>query len=82
MESKLFFGLGLGGEVLKKQLANELYKPHGKQINFLKVKVFNKDEIWSADLVDMPKENSGRSGKYKFTLTVIDLYTRFAWGIL
>jgi uncharacterized membrane protein YfhO len=43
--------------------------------------VFNKDDIWGADLVDMPKENLGRSGKYKFILTVIDLYTRYAWGI-
>jgi hypothetical protein len=34
--------------------------------------VFIKDEIWSADLFDMPKENMGWSGKYKLILTVID----------
>ncbi len=40
-----------------------------------------KDEIWSGDLVVMPPENLGRSGKYKCILTVIDLCTRYSWGI-
>ena len=29
----------------------------------------------------MPIENLGRSGKFKYILTVIDLYTRYAWAI-
>ena len=42
----------------------------------LKVKVFNKDDIWSADLVEMPSNM-----KYHYILTVIDLYTKYAWAV-
>ena len=45
-----------------------------------KVIVKDKDKIWSADLVEMPPENVGRGGKFKYILTVIDLYTRYAWA--
>ena len=75
---KLGVGVGLANRV---QLANELHKPYRKLGKLLKVKVFNKDDTWSADLVDMPKENLGRLGKYRYILTVIDLYTRYAWSI-
>src|SRR6266581_4903677 len=40
----------------------------------LKVKVFNKGDLFSADLVFMPKDKS-----YQYILTVIDVYTRYAW---
>jgi L-rhamnose mutarotase len=29
----------------------------------------------------MPKENMGRSGKYKYILTVMDCFTRYAWAV-
>ena len=40
------------------------------------MKVFGKDNIWSADLITMPPERG-----YKYCLTIIDLYSRFAWVI-
>jgi len=38
--------------------------------------VFNKDDIWSADLVEMKNKND-----YKYILTKIDLYTKYTWAI-
>ena len=58
--------------------ADEIHKPFNKSKHLLKVKVFNKDDIWSADLIELPPEYRGRT-HYKFVLTVIDLYTKFAW---
>ena len=58
-----------------------MHKFYRKPPTYLKVKVFAKDDIWSADLVEMPHESLGRSGKYKYILTVIDLFTRYAWAI-
>jgi hypothetical protein len=77
---KLGFGIDLEEEE-KEKLASELHKPFRKPATLLKVKVFAKDDIWAADLVDMPTENQGRNGKFKFILTVIDLYTRYAFAI-
>jgi len=67
LQAKMKFGLGI---------ADELHHEFRKSKHLLKVKVFAKDDIWSADLVEMPKE-----GKFKYILTVIDLYTKFAWAI-
>ena len=58
--------------------ADEIHKPFNKSKYLLKVKVFHKDDIWSADLIELPSEYRGRT-HYKFVLTVIDLYTKFAW---
>src|SRR6266853_1308022 len=41
-----------------------------------KVIVHHVDDIWSADLVEMPNDNN-----YKYILTVIDLFSRYAWGV-
>ena len=56
--------------------ADERHKPFRKPRHLLKVKVFNKDDIWSADLVEVPPERG-----YRYLLTVIDLYTRYAWVV-
>ena len=48
----------------------------GKPEHLLKVKVFDKDDIWSADLVELCEEP-----KFKHILTVIDLYTKYAWAV-
>ena len=68
--------LGMGYDAVGRGYADELHHEFRKPKHLLKVKVFNKDDIWSADLVEMPKE-----GKFKYILTVIDLYTRYAWAI-
>jgi len=67
LQAKMKLGQGLG---------DEIHKEFRKNKSFLKVKVFNKDDIWSADLINMPIENG-----YKYCLTVIDLYTRYAWVV-
>src|SRR5438093_7555916 len=72
IKTKLFFGVGL---------AEELHKSYRKPPTYLKVKVFAKDDIWSADLVEMPHESLGRSGKCKYILTLIDLFNSYAWAI-
>jgi transposase InsO family protein len=81
INTKLKLGLGLDPENDREKLALKLHKPFRKPAVLLKVKVFAKDDIWSADLVEMPKENLGRLGIYKYILTVIDLYTRYAFAI-
>ena len=48
--TKLFLGIGINEA---EQLANELHKPYRKPPILLKVKVFNPDDIWSADQKDM-----------------------------
>ncbi|MCU7951726.1 MAG: DDE-type integrase/transposase/recombinase [gamma proteobacterium symbiont of Bathyaustriella thionipta] len=42
--------------------------------------VFRKDEIWSADLVDMQAFSSVNKG-FKYILTVIDVFSKYAWAI-
>ena len=59
--------------------ANELHHEFRKNKKYLKVQVHEKDQTWSADLVFMPTKSSDPE-KYKIILTVIDLYTRFAFA--
>ena len=53
MKLKILFGGGLGEN---KQLAQKLHKKYRKFKIFLKVKVFNKDDIWGVDLVELKKD--------------------------
>ena len=64
------------------ELADELHKPTRKIKKFRKVVSNYKNQIWSMDLVQMDdtmneKENKG----FKYILTCIDLYSRYAWAI-
>lgn len=59
-------------------LAKELHKPVVRKFERRKVKVYEVNEIWAADLVDMrlyEKENDG----YKYSLNVIDCFSKFVW---
>ena len=42
--------------------------------------VFNKDEIWSADVVDMQAFSAFNKG-FKYILTVIDVFSKYAWAV-
>ena len=42
---------------------------------------FNKDEIWSADLIDMQAFSSFNKG-FKYILTVINVFSKYAWAVL
>ena len=56
--------------------ADELHREFRKPEHLLKVKVFDKDDIWSADLVELRGEP-----QFKHIRTVIDLYTKYAWAV-
>lgn len=61
-------------------IANEVHKPARKPTKFRKVMTYSINDIWSADIVDMQaleKQNDG----YKYILTVIDIFSRYAWAI-
>ena len=71
--------LAFGGGLLGMGLADMLHKEYRKAKVFQKVKYFSKDDIWSADIIDLPHQYAGRLGLFKYALTVIDLYTRYGW---
>ena len=60
-------------------VSSELHKPFKKPKVFSKVITEGKDDIWSIDLVEMSKDNAD-SG-YRYILTCIDCFTRFAWAV-
>jgi hypothetical protein len=61
-------------------IANELHKPIRKVKQFRKVIVYRVNEIWACDIVQMDKFNNENNG-YKYILTIIDIYSRYAWAI-
>ena len=62
------------------QLADELHKPIKRKFKTRKVIVNHIDEIWTADLVFMDKLSKWNKG-FKYLLTVIDVFSKFAWAI-
>ena len=66
--------LGLGLE------AEELLKPIRHKFKRRRVFVYNIDNIWSADLKDMSSFSKQNKG-CKFLLTVIDLFSKYAYTI-
>ena len=62
------------------QLAEELHKPIRRKFKTRKVIVNHIDEIWSADLVFMDKLSKWNKG-FKYLLTVIDVFSKFAWVV-
>ena len=66
----------LTAELHCQRLATELHKPFRKPKQLRKIKFRSKDNIWNADLIIMPQEDG-----YKYILTVLDGYTRYAWCV-
>ena len=62
------------------QLADELHKPAIKKFQRRRVTVKRIDEIFGADLVDM-NEWKKDNNKIRYILTVIDVFSKFAWAI-
>ena len=60
-------------------ITREVHKPIRNVKNFRKVVSYHKNDIWSMDLCDMT-EFEDVNQHYKFILTVIDVYTRYAWA--
>ena len=61
-------------------MANELHKPVRKK--FLKRFVFvrNVDDVWGADLIELPKISKKNYG-FRYILMVIDVFSKYGWGI-
>ena len=72
--------LGLGVENHNKILSEELHKPKRKNYTRRKIVVNHIDEIFAADLVEMQKFAKLNKG-YRYLLTCIDIFSKFAWVI-
>ena len=72
--------LGLGVENHNKILSEELHKPKRKNYHRRKIIVNHIDEIFAADLVEMQKFAKLNKG-YRYLLTCIDIFSKFAWVI-
>ena len=66
----------------KKQqlLAKEVFNPQITKFRRERIIPLYKDETWSADLIDK-SSLSKYNNNYKFILTVIDIFTKYAWAI-
>ena len=62
------------------QLAKELHKPIIKKFEKRRVEVNHIDETFGADLADMNYWKEYNK-KYRYILTVIDIFSKFAWAI-
>ena len=63
-----------------KQLANELHKPIIRKFEKRKVYSTFKDNIWGADLADMPLLSKYNKG-IRFLLCVNDIFSKYAWVV-
>lgn len=64
----------------KHDIALELHKPARKNYTRRRVNVYNKNDLFQADLIDMLfycGENKG----YKYILCIINCFTKFTWAI-
>ena len=67
-------------EKQQQQLAKEVFSPQITKFKRQKIIPLYKDETWSADLIDK-SSLSKYNNNYKFILTVIDIFTKYAWAI-
>jgi hypothetical protein len=61
-------------------MANELHKPVRKKFPKRFVFVRQVDDVWGADLVEMPKLSKKNSG-FKYILMVIDVFSKYGWAV-
>lgn len=64
----------------KAELVNELHKAARRNYERRHVDMRGLDETWQADLVDMSAYSAQNKG-YKFLLTIIDNFSKFAWAV-
>ena len=67
-------------EKQQQQLAIEVLSPQITKFKRQRIIPLYKDETWSADLIDK-SSLSKYNNNYKFILTVIDIFTKYAWAI-
>ena len=61
-------------------MANELHKPVRKKFPKRFVFVRHVDDVWGADLVELPKISKKNSG-FKYILMVIDVFSKYGWAV-
>ena len=64
----------------QKLLAKEVFSPQITKFRRKRIISLYKDETWSTDLNDK-SSLSKYNNNYKFILTVIDMFTKYAWAI-
>ena len=64
----------------QQQLAKEVFSPQITKFKRQRIIPLYKDETWSADLIDK-SSLSKYNNNCKFMLTVIDIFTKYAWAI-
>jgi hypothetical protein len=67
-------------EWLRRERTYTLHKPARKRYNTRPYKTAGIDQQWQADLVEMIPYHRYNNG-YKYMLTVIDLFSRYAWAL-
>ena len=80
--SKLTTSWNFHKNVEKQQqlLAKEVFSPQITKFRRQRIIPLYKDETWSADLIDKSSLRK-KKNNYKFILTVIDIFTKYAWAI-
>lgn len=63
------------------EIADELHKQVERHYTRRRVIAYGIDEIWGADLVHMPTEIAKINKDYLYILTVIDVFSKYAWVI-
>ena len=76
MAYKFFHKKTGSGISVNEQLAEELHKPVIKKFKKRKVYTRFKDNIWASDLAEMGLLSSKNN---KYSLCVIDVFTKYAW---
>src|SRR5271156_4862975 len=82
--ARKFVGFGLRPQApASESEAKEMHHRIIRKFPRRSVIVHNIDDIWSADLVEMPpdKQSTRDGAPYKYILTVIDLFSKYAWAI-
>ena len=64
----------------QQQLAKEVFSPQITKFKRQRIIPLYKDETWLADLIEK-SSLSKYNNNYKFIITVIDIFTKFAWAI-
>ena len=67
-------------EKQQQQLAKEVFSPQIRKFKRQRIIPLYKDETWSADIIGK-SSLSKYNNNYKFLLTVIDIFTKYAWAI-
>lgn len=62
-------------------LIEELHRPARKNYPRRHVDVRGLDETWQADLVDLSAYTQHNNSGYKYLLTIIDIFSKFAWAV-